>query len=131
MFGVGIYSRPFALSKTLLYAYGWIEDKTCNLPCAPTTNDLSANIQIVNAIELAYSIPFDIPDDRTEVQSERVCSVSPFAQKTGLNKFLFHIVWLGVVWCRRDIIALFRVLFGAQAMLACVQLSTRTGSSPR
>lgn len=67
--GVGIYSSPFCLAKDKLgntenYASNcFIEKKVAGLT---TTFHGPYGTEIINALELVWTLPYEIPDDRTE-----------------------------------------------------------------
>ena len=57
--GVGIYSTPYCLAKDVLAT----ADATSNCPMVNTNEPYAT--EIMNALELKWAFPYEIPSDRT------------------------------------------------------------------
>jgi len=79
--GVGIYSSPFCMTATGTTNYADHFVSNCGLPATSVGTPLSANtdgvvgidnpttngnnIELVNALEINWALPYEIPNDRT------------------------------------------------------------------
>ena len=64
--GVGIYSTPYCIKKdtdNFSNTNGYIDNKSWN--CYTTNNADYSSLEITNALELQFTVPHKIPDDRT------------------------------------------------------------------
>lgn len=93
--GVGVYSTPFCMGDDLLFTD---LKSNCGISTAVNTNpvvsDKTKVMELTNAIEITWALPYDIPNDRTQADiicdTENKSSPSGNVQEYEYNPLVIH-----------------------------------------